>query len=102
MLTSLILPGGFGALRHLPVRDRVVGQSWGLPVLPKDYPTSWSIELEVARPDLLSEHGRVQSSSVDVLLRTWHAVVCSVFQMDGLFIQTSSYHSQSHHLSCPT
>jgi hypothetical protein len=65
----------FGTLRHLPVRDRVVGQLLGQPVGTTDDP-KWSIELEVVRPDLLSEHGRVQPSSVDVLLRTRRAVVC--------------------------
>lgn len=65
----------FGTLRHLPVRDRVVGQLLGQPVGTTD-DANWSIELEVVRPDLLSEYGRVQPSSVDVLLRTRRTVVC--------------------------
>jgi hypothetical protein len=65
----------FGGLRHLPVRDRVVGRLLGQPVGATDDP-NWSIELEVARPDLLSEYGRVQPSSVDALLRSREAVVC--------------------------
>ena len=66
----------FGTLRRLPVRDQVVGQLLGLPVVPTGDDPNWTIELEVVRPELLSEYGRVQPSSVDALLRTRQAVVC--------------------------
>lgn len=66
----------FGALRSLPVQDQVVGRLLGQPVATNDAGPNWHIELEVVRSNLLSEHGRVQPSSIDVLLRTQQAVVC--------------------------
>ena len=49
----------------------MIGQPFG----PND-DSNWHIELEAVRPELLSEYGRMQPSSVDVLLRTRRAVVC--------------------------
>jgi hypothetical protein len=60
----------FGTLRRLPVRDRVIGGLLEQPFGTTADDSDWAIELEVIRPDLLSEYGRVQPSSVDVLLRT--------------------------------
>jgi Restriction Endonuclease associating with ARP len=64
-----------GTLRHLPARDQVIGQLVGLDT-PTAHESVWDIELEAERPDLLSEYGRVQPSSVDALLQNERAVCC--------------------------
>lgn len=66
----------FGTLRQLPVRDQVIGRMLGTQELPTSDDPAWSIELEAERPDLLSEHGRVQPSSIDALLQSRRAVHC--------------------------
>lgn len=72
----------FGTLRHLPVRDRVIGRLFGEP----DPQPAWGIELEAERPDLLSEFGSGQASSVDALVQNRQAVRCleSKFLRDAL------------------
>ena len=66
----------FGTLQHLPVRDQVVGRMLDQTVGTTGTDPKWEIELEVVRPSLLSEHGRVQASSIDVILRNQQTVVC--------------------------
>ena len=66
----------FGTLRSLPVRDHVVNTLLGQQVGTTATDSTWQIELEVVRPDFLSEYGPVQASSVDVLLRSQRVVVC--------------------------
>jgi hypothetical protein len=66
----------FGTLRHLPVRDRVIGQLLGQPESATAPELPWDIELEAERHDLLSEYGPGQASSVDALLQNRQAVRC--------------------------
>jgi hypothetical protein len=66
----------FGTLQHLPVRDQVVGRLLSQLVSTTGLDPKWHIELEVARPDLLSEYGQAQPSSVDFVVRSRQAVVC--------------------------
>jgi hypothetical protein len=66
----------FGTTRNLLVRDQVIRKLLGLPEAAIGDEPTWNIELEAERPDLLSEYGRVQASSVDALLRNPNAVFC--------------------------
>lgn len=66
----------FGALRCLPVRDKVIPELLGLPPATPGKTPEWIIELEVESPHLLSEFGPGQASSIDALLLTDAAVFC--------------------------
>lgn len=76
----------FGTLRQLPVRDQVISQLLGSAEMPTGDDPTWNIALEAERPDLLSEYGRVQASSVDALLQNRRSVRCleSKFLSDAL------------------
>ena len=76
----------FGTLRHLPSKNQVVQGLLGLPEPQPAGTSAWSIELEAERPDLLAEHGRVQASSVDALLKSKTAIFCleSKFLVDAM------------------
>lgn len=76
----------FGTLRHLPSKDQVVQRLLGLPEPQPAGTPAWSIELEAERPDLLTEHGTVQASSVDALLKSKAGIFCleSKFLVDAM------------------
>jgi hypothetical protein len=65
----------FGMLQQLAVRDRIIRQFLGLSErTPIDEDSAWMIQLEEERPELLSECGQGQVSSIDVLLQNRSAV----------------------------
>jgi hypothetical protein len=66
----------FGTLRHFSVRDQVICQLLAPREASATSDATWTIELEAVRPDLLSEYGGVQASSVDALLLNLRAVYC--------------------------
>jgi hypothetical protein len=65
----------FGSIRNLPVKDQIVSDLLGQPEHEAQR-SSWSIQLEVERPELLTEYGSGQASSIDVLLLSSTCVIC--------------------------
>jgi len=69
----------FGTLRSFPNSDRILEAlfSRALPHIPaRDVPQRWTIEPEFENPEILSEHGTRQPTSIDVLCRSPDAVIC--------------------------
>jgi hypothetical protein len=65
----------FGSIRMLRVKDQVIA---GLLQVPESeiQSTGWNLQLEVERPELLTEYGSGQASSIDVVLQSATSVIC--------------------------
>jgi hypothetical protein len=68
----------FGSLRSVSAKDNILNALFArhIPDLPRCEGRRWTIRLEAEDPDLLSERGSNQPTSIDALCSTDNAVVC--------------------------
>jgi len=69
----------FGTLRSIGARDGILEQLFrhALPTFPsRSRPRRWSIIPEAENPELMSEHGNMQATSIDALCLSSDEVVC--------------------------
>lgn len=73
----------FGMIRQLPVRDAIIRQFLESTTGTSNFVDSkWTIELEAENPELMSEYGQTQPTSVDALLQSESAV----FSVEAKFL----------------